>query len=105
MKGRVNQHNLPIKNSYNKKKRDLICIQTNAEKNVRLRVASSTDNQPDASAEAIMRHEMKKFYPKLQLQTQSITNDNYKTVKSRFNITKHPATEPMIPDRPICTNK
>ncbi|KAI6191410.1 hypothetical protein M3Y97_00225300 [Aphelenchoides bicaudatus] len=84
------------------KGQDMDCIVKNAEKNARIRVVPFNDLQHDVAGEAAMRHEMEKFYPKLQLCSKSITNDNYKTVKSRFKHlqAKHPAKEPPLAERP-----
>ncbi|KAI6227139.1 hypothetical protein M3Y95_00695000 [Aphelenchoides besseyi] len=62
---------------------------------------------PDAATEAALRHDMMRFYPKLQLQPESITNSNYQTIKTRFekSLGKHPTKEPQLPERPLCTNK
>lgn len=89
---------------------------------MRIRMTPISDTAPDAgmcfkmfggnfscfsAVEAAMRHDMEKFYPKLKIQPESITNDNYKSVKSRFKHVsqKHLSKEPPIPDRPLCTDE
>uniref|UniRef100_A0A7E4USB4 Uncharacterized protein n=1 Tax=Panagrellus redivivus TaxID=6233 RepID=A0A7E4USB4_PANRE len=51
---------------------------------------------PEAGAEACLRHEMLKWYPRLELQKESITNENYKTAAKRLGVKPHPAKEPEM---------
>ncbi|CAD5229319.1 unnamed protein product [Bursaphelenchus okinawaensis] len=77
----------------------------NSDKNVKLKVLQLGEPL-DAPVEAAMRHEMKSFYPRLKLKDESITNDNYTTVKERFPeaFKPHPSRAPTFVEERMCTN-
>uniref|UniRef100_A0A1I7Z3H6 AGC-kinase C-terminal domain-containing protein n=1 Tax=Steinernema glaseri TaxID=37863 RepID=A0A1I7Z3H6_9BILA len=77
------------------------CIATNAMQREKKRRKSHVDilplvEMPDTGKEAWIRHEQQKWFPKLRLMPQSITNDNYATVKEQFGFEPHPKEAPKF---------
>uniref|UniRef100_A0A914Q784 Uncharacterized protein n=1 Tax=Panagrolaimus davidi TaxID=227884 RepID=A0A914Q784_9BILA len=55
--------------------------------------AIPVNEAPDALPEACMRHEMLKWFPKLELQPQTIIESNYESFRSKLNLKPHPKNE------------
>ena len=64
------------------------------------------DPAPEAIVEAQTRHDMQKWYPKkLELQNESIHDENYKSAHSRLKLQPHPKTENLPMFAPLDPNR
>ncbi|TKR82420.1 hypothetical protein L596_016149 [Steinernema carpocapsae] len=77
------------------------CLQRRAVQRDRLKQCKSLEvmpmiEMPDTGKEAWIRHSQQKWFPKLELQKESITNENFDSAKTRCRFTPHPKTAPKF---------
>uniref|UniRef100_A0AC34GG32 Uncharacterized protein n=1 Tax=Panagrolaimus sp. ES5 TaxID=591445 RepID=A0AC34GG32_9BILA len=63
------------------------------------------NEQPDPLPEACMRHEMLKWFPKLELQSQTITESNFQSLRTKLKLKSHPKNENISKFLPLDSNR